>query len=101
MKKTIFQTSWYSGENIETTAKKLIQLAKKLDAPYLENNTGEDKTNFDFDFEASDGSYFTVYDWKEYRPIKKDEIINFHIGCNNKTDIYFVLNELKNELSKL
>ena len=101
MKATIFQTSWFSGAIIKTTPQKLITLAKKLDAHYLVNNNGEDKSNFDFEFEASDGSYLTVYDWKEYRPLKLDETIQFHIGQNNNTDIEFAITELQNELKKL
>ena len=30
--------------------------------------------------ETEDGEPFTVYDWKEYRPLPEDEVIEWHIG---------------------
>jgi hypothetical protein len=29
---------------------------------------------------TSNEDIVTIYDWKEYRPISKDEVIEFHIG---------------------
>ena len=69
-------TSWY-GCSINTTAN---NIKKVLGQPAFENNSGNDKTNFDWQGETDDGSVFTVYDWKEYRPIDLDEIISYHIG---------------------
>ena len=72
-------TEFY-GTTITTTVNKLKKL---LGEPY-NNNTGEDKVNFDWDCETEDGDVFTVYDWKEYREISEDEFIEFHIGAISK-----------------
>ncbi len=41
---------------------------------------GGDKTTVEWDMLTSDGSFFTIYDWKEYREFSDDERIEFHIG---------------------
>ena len=48
--------------------------------PTREDNTGDDKVNFEWICETEEGDVFTVYDWKEYRPISKTETIEWHIG---------------------
>ena len=69
---------------ITTSPIDLISLAKKLGAEFAEDNTGEDKCNFDFNFETSKGHVFTVYDWKEYRVLEEDEKVTFHIGAEDR-----------------
>jgi hypothetical protein len=59
------------------------QLVQAIGVPQGSDNTGEDKVNFDWTCELNDGRVFTIYDWKEYRPIGKEEIIEWHIGGNN------------------
>ena len=56
------------------------QLVQAIGVPQCSDNTGEDKVNFDWTCELNDGRVFTIYDWKEYRPIGKDEVIEWHIG---------------------
>lgn len=56
------------------------QLVEAIGEPQGIENTGEDKVNFDWTCELNDGRVFTIYDWKEYRPLKMDEIIEWHIG---------------------
>ena len=51
-------------------------LRKLLGTPTYEYNTGRDKTNYEWKMETSDGDVFTVYDWKQYRPILEQEIIH-------------------------
>jgi hypothetical protein len=55
-------------------------LRKALGEPYCEQNDGEDKVNFEWILETEEGEPFTVYDWKEYRPLAEDEVIEWHIG---------------------
>ena len=88
----------FHGVTIMTTPRKLIELAENLEADYGDWNTGEDKTNFDFEFETDDGVYFTVYDWKEYRPLRMDENIKFHIGGEDKRSCVLGLSELRKNL---
>jgi hypothetical protein len=62
---------------ITTTVNKLI---KAIGKPYMHNNNGSDKINFEWKMELEDGTLFTVYDYKEYRKLDLDELIEFHIG---------------------
>ena len=55
-------------------------LRNVLGQPQFESNDGEDKNNFDWIMETEDGEVFTVYDWKEYRRLEEDEVIEWHIG---------------------
>lgn len=43
------------------------------------DNTGADKVNYEWCLQL-DGEPFTIYDWKEYRPLHPTEIIEWHIG---------------------
>jgi hypothetical protein len=84
----------FHGTTITTTPQKLIDA---LGEPQFGDNSGQDKTNFDFVCETENGDIFTIYDWKEYRPLKMDEIIDFHIGGKTK----FVTMTAQTELAKL
>lgn len=92
-KKSTSGTSFH-GTTIRTTVGKLKQLFPRS---YYEQNNGEDKCNYDFSLETEDGDVFTIYDWKEYRPIGNDETIEFHIGGFSST----VTVQSKNELIKM
>ncbi len=81
-----FQSSSFHNTIVTTTPSKLIALAEYIGTDYDVHNTGDDKTNFDFDFQTTDGIYFTVYDWNEYRTLSPDELVDFHIGGNSKSD---------------
>ena len=61
------------------------QLTKAFGEPY-NNNTGEDKVNFEWEMETDEGEVFTIYDWKEGRPIGRDEFVTWHIGAKSKSD---------------
>lgn len=72
----------FHNTTIRTTVNKLTSAlgeAQSID------NSGDDKVNFDWNCETKDGDIFTIYDWKEYRSIGKDELIEFHIGGENKS----------------
>jgi len=75
-------TSFF-GTTLNASVNELIQILGK---PSEENNTGEDKVNFMWNVECQDGTVFTVYDWKEYRPIGLDEQIEWHIGGFSEAD---------------
>jgi len=40
----------------------------------------EDKVTHEWEKETSENQVFTVYDWKEFREIQGDELIDWHIG---------------------
>ena len=77
------------------------QLIKVLGEPDYDGNTGEDKTNFEWDMELNSGDVFTVYDWKEYRMIDIDEEIEWHIGGHSFVITDEAANQIKKALSKL
>jgi hypothetical protein len=79
---------------INTSIKKLT---KALGEPTIEDNTGEDKVNIEWDVITKDGVVGTIYDWKEYRRLGENEIVQFHIGGNSKEDTL----KIKSELMKL
>jgi len=72
-----------------------------LGIPEYEGNTGEDKVNFEWICETKDGDIFTIYDWKEYRPISRNENIEWHIGSRNKAISYEAYEELACMISGL
>ena len=59
------------------------QLIEALGEPQFGDNDGRDKTNFDWVCETKDGNVFTVYDWKEYKPLNMDSYYSFHIGAKS------------------
>ena len=81
IKKTEQSTDGTSFHSI-TIKTTLGRLRAAFGDPQCENNYGEDKSNIDYSLETSDGDVFTVYDWKHYRPIGEDEVVNFHIGAH-------------------
>ena len=79
----------YHDVDITTTPYDLIELCEELDIEYHENNTGEDKCNFDFEFYVPEEDlYFTVYDWKEYQPLRLNNSYEFHIGAKDKASSF-------------
>ena len=82
IKKTEQSTDGTSFHSI-TIKTTLGRLRAAFGDPQCENNYGEDKSNIDYSLETSDGDVFTVYDWKHYRPIGEDEVLDFHIGAYN------------------
>lgn len=84
----------FHGTTITTTPQKLIDA---LGEPQWDGNDGSDKTNFDWICETEDGDVFTIYDWKYYRPLKMDEIVDFNIGGNSK----YITMTAQTELAKI
>jgi hypothetical protein len=94
MKKTRKDISGTSFHNVILKSN-VEDLTNILGEPY-DNNTGDDKVNFEWEMETDSGDVFTVYDWKEYRVLNKSETIEFHIGGHNKA----VTEQAKNEIMK-
>tara|TARA_R110000744_G_scaffold133543_1_gene241965 strand:+ start:237 stop:503 length:267 start_codon:yes stop_codon:yes gene_type:complete len=74
--------SSFHGDTITTTASELVEVCWG----FSDENSGENKVNFEFTFQIPEGQVFYVYDWKEYRTIDLDENIEFHIGANSSAD---------------
>jgi hypothetical protein len=78
-KKSASGTSFH-GTTLKATPQQLINL---FPMSYHEQNDGRDKTNFDFTLVTESGDVFTIYDWKEYRPLRMDEVVEWHVGAVN------------------
>ena len=83
--------SSFHGQTITTTVNKLIEA---LGQPIYENNSGEDKTNFEWEFIVDDFTVF-IYDWKEYVPIGPNRLIDFHIGTDTPMQSLIAKEELE------
>jgi hypothetical protein len=90
-------TSFHDTTFIATVA----DLRKILGEPQCEQNDGQDKCNFDWTMETEDGTVFTVYDWKEYRKLKEDEDIEWHVGGHSGLDTMKALEEIEEALATL
>lgn len=77
------------------------ELRKILGEPEYEDNSGDDKTNFEWFMQTDRGDVFTIYDWKEYRILDEDEIVEWHIGGHNKSVTAEALNEIADALNEL
>lgn len=76
-------------------------LRKVLGEPVNECNDGQDKVNFDWEMETNTGDVFTVYDWKEYRILNENEIIEWHIGGNSRSITEQAKHEIRNAIAKI
>ena len=72
----------FHGTTIRATVNQLISA---FGEPSDDSNTGEDKVNFEWEMETEDGEVFTIYDWKEGRPLRLDEYVVWHIGAKDKS----------------
>jgi hypothetical protein len=79
-KKSINGTSFH-GVTFSATPNQLIKLFPNS---YGASNDGEYKTNFEFILETDRGDVFSIYDWRYYRPIGMDEMIEWHIGARSE-----------------
>ena len=86
----------FHGVTIRATVEQLTNAFGEPD----DNNTGEDKVNFEWEMETDEGNVFTIYDWKNYRPLRSDEIVTWHIGAKSRSIAsdasYEILRELGN-----
>lgn len=81
----------FSNVTFSASVNDLIEI---FGEPTIQNNTGCDKTNFDWSLQTSSGDVFTIYDWKEYRKLNLDEIIEWHIGSFTRN----TANEAKSQI---
>jgi predicted secreted protein len=94
-KKTYQSTDGTSFQGVVIRAT-VNQLISAFGEPTIVDNTGEDKTNYEWDMETNEGEVFCIYDWKEGRPLGKDEFVTWHIGAKSKS----VSNDAEREILK-
>jgi len=97
-KKTNSSTNGTSFHDVTIKAS-VNQLINAFGEPDYDGNTGEDKVNFEWDMETEEGDVFTIYDWKYYRPLNLDEMIEWHIGSHSRMVSWDAQDELTRELS--
>lgn len=85
----------FHDDVIYATPNKLIEV---LGEPSYKENDGTDKVNMVWRLETESGDVFTVYDWKEYKPLNHDKQYEFHIGSHNSIVSNTAHNELLNKL---
>lgn len=95
--KTPAGTSFH-GEVFKASVSDLRQI---LGEPIMEDNSGEDKTNFEWVMETETGDVFAVYDWKHYRPLEELEIVEWHIGSRTPRGSEIAVNEIASALNNL
>lgn len=99
MKKTNKSTGNTSFHNTEIDATP-NQLKKIIGDPQHICNDGSDKTNMEWEMETETGEVFTIYDWKEYKPLKPNQTYSFHIGGSSSRVTEKAKEELLNALRK-
>ena len=100
MAKLSNQSSNGTSFHNSTITASVNELIAALGEPQYQSNDGEDKVNFEWDCETEEGDVFTIYDWKEYRPISKNEQIEWHIGGNSGYQTYIAAEEVEQLLNK-
>ena len=85
----------FHGHTVTCTVRDLMAI---LGEPQGQYNTGEDKTNFDWDCETDGGDVFTLYDWKIGRALDLDEYVKFHVGAVSPDVSYQAMIELNDML---
>lgn len=81
----------FHGDTVRASVNDFI---KMFGDPNYEDNTGSDKVNFEWVCETESGDVFTIYDWKEYRRLDQEEVIEWHIGGHNGSVTNQALNEI-------
>jgi hypothetical protein len=99
MKKTEKSANGTSFHNTTITTS-INELTRVLGEPSYTGDFSEDKVTVEWVCERENGDVITIYDWKEYRSIGKDEKIEFHLGghsqlitFNGKEDLVELLNK--------
>ena len=99
MKKTEKSANGTSFHNTTITTS-INELTRVLGEPSYTGDFSEDKVTVEWICERENGDVITIYDWKEYRSIGKDEKIEFHLGghsqlitFNGKEDLVELLNK--------
>ena len=87
----------FHGVTIKTSINKLTEV---LGEPVSQDNNGTDKVNVEWDVITEDKVVGTIYDWKEYRKLKENEEIEFHLGSKNPIDSVYGKDELLKLLNK-
>lgn len=87
----------FHDHTVSATLEQLIQVCGQPHAW----GSADEKSQYDWYMETEDGKVFTIYDWKEYREIDEDEVIQWHIGAHDSYTAACGQRELEKALSQL
>lgn len=85
----------FHNVTITTTVNALMEL---LGEPSFTDDWEDSKVTLEWVCETKNGDVVTIYDWKEYRPISGEEMIEFHLGGHNMMSTLEGKEELMDEL---
>ena len=71
----------FHNVTIRTTVNKLMSIIPSHDVEVSKDV--DEKYQYYFYFTNSMGEEITIYDWKEYREVGLDEVLEFHIGSSD------------------
>jgi hypothetical protein len=86
----------FHGITISASVEELVAAFGK---PPYEDNSGDDKVNYEWCLQL-DGEPFTIYDWKEYRPLHPTEVIEWHIGGKSQAQTSRACQAISNVLDQ-
>ena len=84
-----FTGTSYHGDFIETS---FFNLTHLFGLPSI--NNCESKVNYEWELQTEGGIPFTLYDWKYYRPLLIEEIVEWNIGTDTKEHSKIIKQEL-------
>jgi hypothetical protein len=99
MKKTEKSVDGTSFHDVTITTT-INELTRVLGEPTYTGDFSEEKVTVEWICETKEGKVVTIYDWKEYRSIGKDEKIQFHLGGHSKMHTLDAKDELRELLNK-
>jgi hypothetical protein len=97
MKKTEKSANGTSFHDVKITTS-INDLTRLLGEPTYVGDYSEDKVTVEWVCETVEGYVVTIYDWKEYRSIGKDEKIEFHLGGLRKIHTLIAKDEIIDNL---
>lgn len=101
MKLTDWQKAGGTSWHFHTVTATVYDLYTVVGKPQMEDNNGEDKVNIEWVCETDGGDVFTIYDWKNYRPLSKHEKVDWHIGAHSPAVAEEAMHELELRLTGL
>ena len=76
------------------------ELRHILGEPAYEQNDGKDKVNMEWYMQMNDGNMFTVYDYKEYKPLQPNDRVEWHIGGHDRFSTHLAKTLLEDALQE-
>ena len=76
------------------------ELRHIIGEPAYEQNDGKDKVNMEWYMQMNDGNMFTVYDYKEYKPLHPNDRVEWHIGGHDRFSTHLAKTLLEEALQE-